>query len=285
MRRRTESLCVYDAAMPQDFHPTADELLANNADYAKTFDFRGMFGCTDTSSSDRGVHGPPACRFSESLALARGDAHIIRNAGGVVTDDVIRSLCLSQRAMGTREIILMHHTDCGLQKVSEDSFKSELEEELGIRPHWSVESFDDPYADVRQSMQTASSVAIHPRKEPHPRLRLRRHHRSARRGERLSGSWLVAPHSSAPLFLKLDFVRVFLTGLGWGRPRTSARTQRIERTRKELLDSHAPTLAQRSRRRHRVHRWLARSRSWYLRTLPLAFRGRASTNSICRGTL
>ena len=152
MRRRTESLCVYDAAMPQDFLPTADELLANNADYAKTFDFRGMsvaparraaiVACMDSRMPIFGI-----------LGLVRGDAHIIRNAGGVVTDDVIRSLCLSQRAMGTREIILMHHTDCGLQKVSEDSFKTELEEELGIRPHWSVESFDDPYADVRQSMQ------------------------------------------------------------------------------------------------------------------------------------
>ena len=85
--------------------------------------------------------------------LGRGEAHIIRNAGGVVTDDVIRSLCLSQRAMGTKEIILLHHTDCGLQKVSEDSFKSELEEELGIRPHWAVEAFEDPSADVRQSIQ------------------------------------------------------------------------------------------------------------------------------------
>ncbi len=152
MRHRTESLRVYDAAMPEDFQPTADELLANNADYAKTFDFRGMsvaparraaiVACMDSRMPIFGI-----------LGLGRGEAHIIRNAGGVVTDDVIRSLCLSQRAMGTKEIILLHHTDCGLQKVSEDSFKSELEEELGIRPHWAVEAFEDPYADVRQSIQ------------------------------------------------------------------------------------------------------------------------------------
>ena len=138
--------------MTQDFHPSADELLANNIDYAKTFDFRGL----PVSPARRTAI--VACMDSRMpifpiLGLARGDAHVIRNAGGVVTDDVIRSLCLSQRVMGTREIILMHHTDCGLQKVSEDSFKAELEEELGIRPHWSVEAFDDPYADMRQSMQ------------------------------------------------------------------------------------------------------------------------------------
>ena len=87
------------------------------------------------------------------LGLDHGDAHIIRNAGGVITDDVIRSLCLSQRILGTREIILIHHTNCGLQNVSEDAFKAELEAELGIKPWWSLESFVDPYTDVRQSMQ------------------------------------------------------------------------------------------------------------------------------------
>jgi carbonic anhydrase len=86
------------------------------------------------------------------LGLEHGEAHVIRNAGGVVTDDVIRSLCLSQRALGTREIILVHHTNCGLHNVSEDAFKAELEAELGIKPWWALESFTDPYADVRQSI-------------------------------------------------------------------------------------------------------------------------------------
>ncbi len=70
-----------------------------------------------------------------------------------MTDDVIRSLCLSQRALGTREVVLLHHTDCGLQKVTEDGFKAEIEAELGIKPAWALESFTDPHADVRQSMR------------------------------------------------------------------------------------------------------------------------------------
>ncbi len=87
------------------------------------------------------------------LGLDHGDAHVIRNAGGVITDDVIRSLCLSQRSLGTREIVLIHHTDCGLQNVSDDLFKAELEREFGIKPWWSLESFADPYDDTRQSIR------------------------------------------------------------------------------------------------------------------------------------
>ena len=87
------------------------------------------------------------------LGLGNGEAHIIRNAGGVITDDVIRSLCLSQRFLGTREIVLVHHTDCGLQKVDEAEFRDELADELGVKPWWSLEAFTDPYDDVRQSIQ------------------------------------------------------------------------------------------------------------------------------------
>ncbi|HEY5664888.1 MAG TPA: carbonic anhydrase [Ilumatobacter sp.] len=87
------------------------------------------------------------------LGLEHGEAHIIRNAGGVITDDVIRSLCLSQRFLGTREIVLVHHTDCGLQKVNEAEFRDQLVAELGVKPWWSLEAFTDPYADVRQSIQ------------------------------------------------------------------------------------------------------------------------------------
>ena len=87
------------------------------------------------------------------LGLQSGEAHIIRNAGGVVTDDVIRSLLLSQRLMGTREIVLVHHTDCGLTKVSEDRMRHELEEATGMRPWFAFESFSDPYSDVRQSIR------------------------------------------------------------------------------------------------------------------------------------
>lgn len=86
------------------------------------------------------------------LGLEVGEAHVLRNAGGVVTDDMVRSLALSQRVLGTREIVLVHHTDCGMQKVSDDAFKADLEAETGQRPAWALESFTDPVADVRQSM-------------------------------------------------------------------------------------------------------------------------------------
>jgi carbonic anhydrase len=86
------------------------------------------------------------------LGLAVGDAHLLRNAGGVVTDDMIRSLAISQRKLGTREIILIHHTDCGMTRVTDDGFKDGVEQETGIRPAWAVESFSDPEANVRQSI-------------------------------------------------------------------------------------------------------------------------------------
>ena len=87
------------------------------------------------------------------FGLEVGDAHILRNAGGVVTDDMIRSIAISQRKLGTREIVLMHHTDCGMTTITEDGFKADLETETGVRPEWAVESFSDPVSDVRQSME------------------------------------------------------------------------------------------------------------------------------------
>ena len=87
------------------------------------------------------------------LGLKHGDAHIIRNAGGVVTDDVVRSLVISQRLLNTQEIILIHHTDCGLQKISEDGFKDEIEHDCGTRPQWLTEAFNDPFDAVRESMR------------------------------------------------------------------------------------------------------------------------------------
>jgi len=135
-----------------DFAPNTDELLANNARFAGRY-------------SDQALELYPrrrlvivACMDSrmdifEMLGLAHGDAHIIRNAGGVVTDDVIRSIVLSQRLLRTREIILIHHTDCGLQKIVDDSLKDELEAETGLRPEWAIESFKDPFQDVRQSIR------------------------------------------------------------------------------------------------------------------------------------
>jgi carbonic anhydrase len=133
------------------FQPITDDLIDHNRAYASQFDG------AELQVPPRRHLAVVACMDSrmdifELLGLDNGDAHIIRNAGGIITDDVIRSLCLSQRLLGTREIILLHHTDCGLQRVSEDEFKAQLEAELGIKPWWALESFVDPYADVEQSI-------------------------------------------------------------------------------------------------------------------------------------
>ena len=86
------------------------------------------------------------------LGLADGDAHILRNAGGIVTDDVIRSLVISQRLLGTEEIVLMHHTDCGMQRFSDDELRRQIEEETGDEPPWVAGAFADLDADVRESI-------------------------------------------------------------------------------------------------------------------------------------
>jgi carbonic anhydrase len=88
----------------------------------------------------------------QALGLRDGEAHILRNAGGVITDDVIRSLAVSQRRLGTREVMLVHHTDCGLLKLTDDGFRAELLEESGVAPTFAIESFSDLDADVRQSI-------------------------------------------------------------------------------------------------------------------------------------
>jgi carbonic anhydrase len=87
-----------------------------------------------------------------ALGLGDGEAHVLRNAGGVITDDAIRSLALSQRKLGTRAVMLIHHDDCGLQKVTDDGFRAELQEATGVAPAFAIESFDDVEADVRQSI-------------------------------------------------------------------------------------------------------------------------------------
>jgi len=88
----------------------------------------------------------------QALGLREGEAHILRNAGGVITDDVIRSLAVSQRRLGTREVMLIHHTDCGMQALTDDGFRAELQEATGIAPAFAIESFADLDADVRQSL-------------------------------------------------------------------------------------------------------------------------------------
>ena len=142
--------------MTGDFHPGADELLARNAAFAREFDGAGMpaaparrlavVACMDARID-----------VARILGLQAGEAHIIRNAGGVITDDVIRSLCLSQRLLGTREVVLVHHTGCGLQRLDEQRFLSELEAETGVRPSWMLDAFADPYEDVAESMRRLHS--------------------------------------------------------------------------------------------------------------------------------
>ena len=88
----------------------------------------------------------------EALGLSEGQAHVLRNAGGVITDDVIRSLAISQRRLGTRAVMLIHHTDCGMQTLTDDGFRAELREATGLSPSFAIESFSDLDADVRQSL-------------------------------------------------------------------------------------------------------------------------------------
>ncbi len=128
-----------------------DDLLANNERFAAAFDMG------DLPLPPSRKLAVVACMDSRlnvfaTLGLKDGEAHIIRNAGGVVTDDEIRSLAISQRMLGTEEIILIHHTDCGMLTFTDDEFRTALERETGIKPAWAAEAFTDLDADVRQSM-------------------------------------------------------------------------------------------------------------------------------------
>jgi carbonic anhydrase len=99
------------------------------------------------------------------LGLQEGDAHVIRNAGGVVTDDEIRSLAISQRLLGTEEVILIHHTECGMLSFTDDEFKRSIQEDVGIKPTWAVETFPDLDEDVRQSIARIKASPFIPRKD------------------------------------------------------------------------------------------------------------------------
>src|SRR6185503_11994013 len=99
------------------------------------------------------------------LGLGDGEAHVIRNAGGVVTDDEIRSLAISQRLLGTKEIILIHHTDCGMLTFTDDEFKRSIQQDTGIKPEWAAEAFSDLDEDVRQSIARIKASPFIPRKD------------------------------------------------------------------------------------------------------------------------
>jgi carbonic anhydrase len=100
-----------------------------------------------------------------ALGLGPGEAHVLRNAGGVITDDVIRSLAISQRRLGTREVMLIHHTDCGMQKITDDGFRMELQETTGVSPSFAIESFQDVEADVKQSILRVRRSPFLPHRE------------------------------------------------------------------------------------------------------------------------
>ncbi len=141
-----------------------DDLLAANQSYAENF-------------TKGGKPMPPAKKVAvvacmdarietgRLLGLEEGDAHVIRNAGGVVTDDVIRSLAISQRLLGTTEIVLIHHTDCGMLTFKDDGLKAQIEEDTGLRPPFALEAFSNPEDDVRQSVRRIEASPFVPHKD------------------------------------------------------------------------------------------------------------------------
>ena len=143
---------------------STDDLLANNDAYSASFDKRDLparpgrkvaiVACMDARLN---VYG--------ALGLQEGDAHVIRNAGGVVTDDAIRSLAISQRLLGTEEIVLIHHTGCGMLTFTDDDFTRSIEEDTGIRPEWAAEAFSDLDGHVRQSIARVKASPFLPGKD------------------------------------------------------------------------------------------------------------------------
>jgi carbonic anhydrase len=141
-----------------------DELLQNNERYVATFDkgdtpLPPARGVAVVACMDARLH------VSAILGLEVGDAHIIRNAGGVISDDAIRSLVISQRLLGTKEIILIHHTDCGMVTFTDDAVKAQIKEDTGIRPAFSLEAFPDAADDVRQSIARIKANPFIPRRD------------------------------------------------------------------------------------------------------------------------
>ena len=143
---------------------TTDELLRNAERYAQEFDkgelplppAKGVavVACMDARLSPYRI-----------LGLEEGDAHVIRNAGGVITDDEIRSLAISQHLLGTKEIILIHHTDCGMLTFTDEEFKQKLEQASGERPQWDANAFADLEGDVRESIRRIEDSPFIPNKD------------------------------------------------------------------------------------------------------------------------
>ncbi|WP_068273368.1 beta-class carbonic anhydrase [Aldersonia kunmingensis] len=128
-----------------------DEFIENNRAYVETF--QGPLPLPPSKNIAIVACMDARLDVYRILGLEEGQAHVIRNAGGVVTDDEIRSLAISQRLLGTKEIILIHHTDCGMLTFTDDDFKRSIQDEIGIKPNWSPEAFPDLDEDVRQSIK------------------------------------------------------------------------------------------------------------------------------------
>jgi carbonic anhydrase len=143
---------------------TTDALLANAKKYSERFEKGDLpmppatkvavVACMDARLNPQAL-----------LGLQEGDAHVIRNAGGVVTDDTIRSLAISQRLLGTDEIVLIHHTDCGMLTFSDDDFRRQVQDDTGVKPHWAAEAFPDLDEDVRPSIARIKASPFVPRKD------------------------------------------------------------------------------------------------------------------------
>ena len=140
-----------------------DELIRNNRDY--TQGFQGPLPLPPSKHVAVVACMDARLNVYAALGLNEGEAHVIRNAGGVVTEDEVRSLAISQRLLGTREIILIHHTDCGMLTFTDDEFKESIVEDTGIRPAWAAEAFTDPAADVRQSIKRIQASPFIPLKD------------------------------------------------------------------------------------------------------------------------
>src|SRR5467141_5096490 len=141
-----------------------EEALRNNEGYARSFD-KGQLPLPPAKKLAVVACMDARLHVSKILGLDEGDAHVIRNAGGAVTDDAIRSLAISQRLLGTEEIVLIHHTDCGMLTFSDDQVKASIANEVGIRPHFALEAFSDLQDDVRQTIARIKASPFIPKKD------------------------------------------------------------------------------------------------------------------------
>ena len=220
-------------SMPDSF---TDACLAKNADYAANFDKADLpippagkaavVACMDARLDPAGL-----------LGLSEGDAHVIRNAGGVVSDDVIRSLVISQRLLGTEEIILVHHTDCGMVTFKDDDLKAAIEADTGLRPtflHGSLPGCRGGRSPVHAPHR---GVPLHSNQGPRPRLRLRRRDRSLERGDLMANwrTWLDQARSTVQALRQIvadpeDTPKVFEITRTLGRPSIERGVRRFRAT-------------------------------------------------------